>query len=93
MSSSTISTAIREVRAGIEPGDRVRTPAGGDKPAIDKQPGLAEALEELAPPNAARQPDIDPALNAQPYELDRDLKAQGLPPRPNYCADRCTRWR
>ena len=42
MSSSTIAKAVREVRAGVEPSDRQRAPGGGDRPAIDKQPGLLE---------------------------------------------------
>lgn len=36
ISTSTMSKAVREVRAGIEPSDRQRAVGGGDKPAIDK---------------------------------------------------------
>lgn len=50
ISTSTMSKAVREVRAGIEPSDRQRAEGGGDKLAIDKQPGLLEALDELVEP-------------------------------------------
>lgn len=56
MSSSTISKAVREVRAGIAPSDRQRAEGGGDKPAIDKQPGLLEALDELVHPDTRGNP-------------------------------------
>ena len=46
MSSSTGAKAVAEVRAGVEPSDRQRAPGAGDKPAIDKQPGLFEALAQ-----------------------------------------------
>jgi transposase len=56
MSTSTLSKAVREVRAGIEPSDRQRKPGGGDRPAIDKQPGLLEALDELVDPETRGSP-------------------------------------
>ena len=42
MSRNTVMKAEAEVRAGIEPSERLRPVGGGDKPAIDKQPGLLE---------------------------------------------------
>ena len=47
MSSSTVNAATQQVRAGVEPSERQRRPGAGDKPAIDKQPGLAEALDRI----------------------------------------------
>ena len=40
MSRNTVIKAEAEVAAGIEPAARLRAPGGGDKPLIDKQPGL-----------------------------------------------------
>ena len=51
MSRNTVIKAEREVTAGIEPSDRLRAPGGGDRPLIDKQPGLLEALDELVHPD------------------------------------------
>lgn len=51
ISTSTMARAVREVRAGIEPSDRQRAEGGGDRPAIDKQPGLLAALDELVHPD------------------------------------------
>jgi len=56
MSSSTIAKAVAEVRAGVEPSDRQRVTGGGDRPAIDKQPGLLEALDELVHPETRGNP-------------------------------------
>jgi transposase len=56
MSSSTVAKAVAEVRAGIEPSARQRAPGAGDKPAVDKQPGLLEALDELVHPETRGTP-------------------------------------
>ena len=48
--------AQAEVEVGIEPSDRLRAPGAGDKPAIDKQPGLFEALDELVHPDTRGTP-------------------------------------
>ena len=56
MSSSTVFKATEEVRAGIEPSDRQRRSGGGDKKAVDKQPGLLEALDELVWPETRGHP-------------------------------------
>jgi transposase len=78
MSSSTIYKSVAEVRNGIEPSDRQRAAGGGDKPAIDKQPGLLEALDELVHPSTRGTPMS--ALRwtlKSTYELAQDLEAQG----------------
>ena len=50
MSRNTVIKAEREVEDGIEPSERLRALGGGDRPLIDKQPGLLEALDESRPP-------------------------------------------
>jgi len=79
MSSSTIAKAVAEVRAGVEPSDRQRVTGGGDRPAIDKQPGLLEALDELVHPDTRGTPMS--ALRwtlKSTYQLARDLQARGF---------------
>ena len=56
MSRNTVIKAQAEVEAGIEPSDRQRAVGGGDKPAIDKQPGLLQALDELVHPGTRGNP-------------------------------------
>jgi hypothetical protein len=56
LSSSTVNTATKQVRAGIEPSDRQRVEGAGDRPAIDKQPGLLAALDELVHPSTRGTP-------------------------------------
>ncbi len=56
MSRNTVIKAEAEVVAGIEPSLRLRAPGGGDKPLIDKQPGLLEALDELVHPETRGNP-------------------------------------
>ena len=56
MSRNTVIKAHAEIDAGIEPSDRLRAPGGGDKPLIDKQPGLLEALDELVHPDTRGNP-------------------------------------
>ncbi len=56
MSRNTVIKAEAEVAAGIEPSVRLRAPGGGDKPLIDKQPGLLEALDELVHPETRGNP-------------------------------------
>jgi hypothetical protein len=47
MSRNTVIKAEREVEGGIEPSEHLRAAGGGDRPLIDKQPGLLQALDEL----------------------------------------------
>ena len=56
MSRNTVIKAEGEVRAGIEPSDRLRAPGGGDKSLIDTQPGLLQALDELVNPETRGNP-------------------------------------
>ena len=79
LSRNTVIKAQSEVEAGIEPSQRLRAPGAGDKPAIDKQPGLAEALDELVHPDTRGNPMS--ALRwtlKSTYELARDLQARGF---------------
>ena len=78
MSSSTVNTATQEVRAGVEPSQRQRRRGAGDKPAIDKQPGLLEALDGLVHPGTRGSP-MSPLrwTLKSTYELARELSAQG----------------
>jgi hypothetical protein len=56
MSRNTVIKAQAEVESGIEPSSRLRAPGGGDKPLIDKQPGLLSALDELVHPETRGNP-------------------------------------
>ena len=56
MSRNTIIKAVSEVRDGIEPTSRLRAIGGGDKPLIEKQPGLLLALDELVHPSTRGNP-------------------------------------
>src|SRR5215218_3856435 len=70
--------AQAEVEAGIGPSDRLRAKGAGDKPAIDKQPGLLEALDGLVHPGTRGSP-MSPLrwTLKSTYELARELSAQG----------------
>src|SRR5215213_8138250 len=79
LSRNTVIKAQAEVEAGIEPSTRQRAPGAGDKPAIDKQPGLLEALDELVHPDTRGTPMS--ALRwtlKSTYELARELTARGF---------------
>jgi transposase len=78
MSRNTVIKAAAEVEAGIEPSDRQRVAGGGDRPAIDKQPGLLEALDELVHPDTRGTPMS--ALRwtlKSTYELAGELQGHG----------------
>jgi transposase len=78
MSTSTINTATRQVRAGVDVSERQREEGGGDRPAIDKQPGLLDALDELVHPSTRGTPMS--ALRwtlKSTYELAGDLQERG----------------
>jgi transposase len=78
MSRNTVIKAQAEVERGIEPADRLRPVGGGDKPAVDKQPGLAQALDELVHPDTRGNPmsSVRWTLKST-YELARALTDQG----------------
>ena len=79
MSRNTVIKAVGEIEAGIEPSDRQRAPGGGDRPAIDKQPGLLSALDELVHPETRGTPmsSLRWTLKST-YELARDLQDRGF---------------
>ncbi|MCP3857916.1 MAG: hypothetical protein GY698_24875 [Actinomycetia bacterium] len=54
---NTVAKGVGEVAEGIEPSDRLRAPGAGDKAAVDKQPGLFEALDELVWPETRGHPE------------------------------------
>jgi hypothetical protein len=56
MSRNTVIKAEAEVAAGIEPSQRQRPPGAGRRPAIETQPGLLEALDELVHPETRGTP-------------------------------------
>ncbi len=79
MSRNTLTKAVAEVEAGVAPSDRLRAPGAGDKPAVEKQPGLLEALDELVHPETRGTPMS--ALRwtlKSTYELARELTGGGF---------------
>jgi transposase len=75
---NTVTKGEREVREGVEPSERLRAPGAGDKPAIDKQPGLLEALDELVWPETRGHPESPLRWTlTSTYELARQLTTQG----------------
>ena len=78
MSRNTVIKAEGEVTAGVVPSDRLRAPGAGAKLAIDKQPGLLEALDELVWPETRGHP-MSPLrwTLTSTYELARQLTVQG----------------
>jgi hypothetical protein len=79
LSRNTVIKGEAEVEAGVEPSDRIRAPGAGDKKAIDKQPGLLAALDELVHPDTRGNP-MSPLrwTLKSTYELARELTAQGF---------------
>jgi hypothetical protein len=78
MSTNTLWKAVSEVRSGAEVTDRVRRAGGGSKPAIERQPGLLEALDELVHPDTRGNPmSLLRWTQKSTYALARELTAQG----------------
>jgi transposase len=78
MSRNTVIKAQGEVEAGIEPSVRQRPEGGGDKPAVEKQPGLLEALDELVHPDTRGNPmSYLRWTSKSTYELADELVRQG----------------
>ena len=76
---NTVAKGEREVTDGIEPSERLRAPGAGDKPAIDKQPGLLEALDELVWPETRGHPESPLRWTlTSTYELARQLVGRGF---------------
>jgi len=79
MSRNTVIKAEGEVVAGIKPSDRLRAVGGGDKPLIDKQPGLLEALDELVEPETRGNPmSLLRWTSKSATKLAMDLTRQGF---------------
>lgn len=79
MSRNTVIKAQGEVEAGIVPSERLRKPGGGDKPAVDKQPGLLEALDELVWPETRGHPESPLRWTlTSTYQLADQLVAKGF---------------
>src|SRR5438105_9513039 len=79
MSRNTLIKAAAEVEAGIAPAARLRAPGGGDRPAIDKQPGLLEALDELVWPGTRGTPmSLLRWTSKSTYDLADELVRQGF---------------
>ncbi len=78
MSRNTVIRATSEVEEGIDPDDRQRATGGGDKPAIDKQPGLLSALDELVHPSTRGNPmSLARWTSKSTYVLADELVHQG----------------
>ncbi len=56
MSRSTVISGMKQVAEGPEVSDRVRAPGAGPKSAVDTQPGLLEAIDELVHPETRGNP-------------------------------------
>ena len=79
MSRNTVIKAVAELESGMVPLDRQRAFGGGDKPAIDKQPGLLEALDELVHPETRGTPMSALRWTVKStYELARELQSAGF---------------
>lgn len=79
LSRNTVVRGQTELEAGVVPSERLRAPGAGDKPAIDKQPGLLEALDELVHPGTRGTPmsGLRWTLKST-YELARELQGRGF---------------
>ena len=79
LSRNTVIKAQAEVEAGIVPSDRLRARGAGDKQAIDKQPGLLEALDGLVHPDTRGTP-MSPLkwTLKSTYQLARELSDRGF---------------
>jgi transposase len=56
MSRNTLQRAVGEIDAGLEVTARVRGPGAGRPKAVDAQPGLLEALDDLVEPESRGDP-------------------------------------
>ncbi|MCP3857340.1 MAG: ISAzo13 family transposase, partial [Actinomycetia bacterium] len=76
---NTVAKGVGEVAEGIEPSDRLRAPGAGDKAAVDKQPGLLEALDELVWPETRGHPESPLRWTlTSTYGLARQLTSRGF---------------
>lgn len=78
MSRNTVIKAEAEIAAGIEPSVRLRVSGAGDKPLVDKQPGLVEALDELVHPETRSNPmSLLRSTSKSSTKLAEDLARRG----------------
>ena len=78
LSRNTVIKGHGEVVNGIEPSDQLRAPGGGRKKAIDVQPDLLAALDELVHPDTRGNPmSLLRYTLKSTYELSRELVSQG----------------
>ena len=78
MSRSTVQKAVGEIDAGVEVSVRVRPPGAGRPKAIDAQPGLLLALDELVDPESRGDPMCRLRWTTKSTRtLARELQAQG----------------
>ena len=84
MSSATIYKGLRELDAAamggeVLPPERIRNPGGGRKRAVDKQPGLARAIQRLVEPTARGDPESPLRWTCKSTrKLADELKRQGF---------------
>ena len=74
-----MTRGANEVEAGAEVTDRVRAEGAGDKPAVEKQPGLWDAIDNLVSPTTRGHPmsTLRWTLKST-YELSREVTDQGF---------------
>jgi hypothetical protein len=56
VSRTTVQVGVREVRAGVFPDGRVRSPGAGRPAVEDAQPGIEQALDALVSPETRGDP-------------------------------------
>lgn len=79
MSRSTVIAGMKEVAGGPAPSGRVRGPGAGPKSAVDTQPGLLEALDELVHPETRGNPmSLLRWTSKSTAKLARELVRQGF---------------
>jgi transposase len=80
MSRSTVTRGANEIEAGAEVTDRVRAEGAGDKPAVEKQPGLWDAIDQLVSPTNSRGHPMSTLrwTLKSTYELSREVTDQGF---------------
>jgi len=79
MSRSTVQKAVGEIDAGVEVSGRVRPPGAGRPKAIDAQPGLLVALDDLVEPESRGDPMCPLRWTTKSTRtLAAELEAQGF---------------
>lgn len=79
MSRSTLQKAVGEVDAGVEVSTRIRLPGAGRPKAVDAQPGLLMALDDLVEPESRGDPMCPLRWTSKSTRtLARELGTQGF---------------